>query len=67
MHIGAMLQEDMHHVQMSILRRLVQWSPVTVVPSISIRAAFEKNGLSLDSFKTVHGIGYIFEPDKPAV
>ncbi len=33
---------------------------------VKIRAAFEKNGLSLDSFKTVHGIGYIFEPDKPA-
>ena len=32
---------------------------------VKIRAAFEKNGLSLDSFKTVHGIGYIFEPDKP--
>ena len=34
---------------------------------VKIRAAFEENGLSLDSFKTVHGIGYIFEPDKPAV
>jgi len=32
---------------------------------VKIRAAYEKNGLSLDSFKTVHGIGYIFEPDKP--
>jgi len=31
---------------------------------VKIRAAFEENGLSLDSFKTVHGIGYIFEPDK---
>jgi len=31
---------------------------------VKIRAAYEKNGLSLDSFKTVHGIGYIFEPDK---
>jgi DNA-binding response OmpR family regulator len=29
---------------------------------VKVRAAFEKNGLSLDSFKTVHGIGYIFEP-----
>lgn len=29
---------------------------------VKIRAAFEKNGLTLDSFKTVHGIGYIFEP-----
>lgn len=33
---------------------------------VKIRAAFEENGLSLDSFKTVHGIGYIFEPDKPS-
>lgn len=33
---------------------------------VKIRAAFEENGLSLDSFKTVHGIGYIFEPNKPA-
>jgi two-component system alkaline phosphatase synthesis response regulator PhoP len=32
---------------------------------VKIRAAFEENGLSLDSFKTVHGIGYIFEPEKP--
>jgi DNA-binding response OmpR family regulator len=29
---------------------------------VKVRAAFEKNGLSLDCFKTVHGIGYIFEP-----
>ncbi len=29
---------------------------------VKIRAAFERNGLSLESFKTVHGIGYIFEP-----
>lgn len=29
---------------------------------VKIRAAFAGNGLSLDSFKTVHGIGYIFEP-----
>ncbi len=29
---------------------------------VKVRAAFAKNGLSLDSFKTVHGIGYIFEP-----
>jgi len=27
---------------------------------VKIRAAFEENGLSLDSFKTVHGIGHIF-------
>ncbi|MDI1249916.1 MAG: response regulator transcription factor [Lacunisphaera sp.] len=31
---------------------------------VKVRAAFAKNGLSLDSFKTVHGIGYIFEPGK---
>ena len=29
---------------------------------VKVRAAFEKNGLSLDCFKTVHGIGYIYEP-----
>ncbi|MBP6865546.1 MAG: response regulator transcription factor [Candidatus Didemnitutus sp.] len=29
---------------------------------VKVRAAFTKNGLTLDSFKTVHGIGYIFEP-----
>ena len=34
---------------------------------VKVRAAFEKQGLSLDCFKTVHGIGYIFEPPgKPA-
>lgn len=29
---------------------------------VKVRSAFTKNGLTLDSFKTVHGIGYIFEP-----
>jgi len=29
---------------------------------VKVRAAFAKNGLTLESFKTVHGIGYIFEP-----
>jgi DNA-binding response OmpR family regulator len=29
---------------------------------VKVRAAFQNNGLTLDSFKTVHGIGYIFEP-----
>jgi len=29
---------------------------------VKVRSAFSKNGLTLDSFKTVHGIGYIFEP-----
>ncbi|MFZ5494106.1 MAG: response regulator transcription factor [Verrucomicrobiota bacterium] len=33
---------------------------------VKVRAAFAKNGISLDSFKTVHGIGYIFEPPAPA-
>ena len=33
---------------------------------VKVRSAFEKNGLSLDCFKTVHGIGYIFEPPTPA-
>ncbi len=33
---------------------------------VKVRSAFEKNGISLDSFKTVHGIGYIFEPPAPA-
>lgn len=29
---------------------------------VKVRAAFTKNGISFDCFKTVHGIGYIFEP-----
>ena len=29
---------------------------------VKVRAAFAQHGLSLDCFKTVHGIGYIFEP-----
>ena len=29
---------------------------------VKVRSAFDKNGISLDCFKTVHGIGYIFEP-----
>ncbi len=29
---------------------------------VKVRAAFDKNSISLDCFKTVHGIGYIFEP-----
>jgi DNA-binding response OmpR family regulator len=29
---------------------------------VKVRAAFDKNGISLDCFRTVHGIGYIFEP-----
>jgi DNA-binding response OmpR family regulator len=33
---------------------------------VKVRAAFDKNGLSLDCFKTVHGIGYIFEPPAPS-
>jgi DNA-binding response OmpR family regulator len=31
---------------------------------VKVRSAFEANGLTLDAFKTVHGIGYIFEPSK---
>ncbi|MDQ5977147.1 MAG: hypothetical protein QG602_119 [Verrucomicrobiota bacterium] len=33
---------------------------------VKVRAAFDKNGISLDCFKTVHGIGYIFEPPAAA-
>ncbi|RXK56708.1 response regulator transcription factor [Oleiharenicola lentus] len=33
---------------------------------VKVRAAFDKNGVSLDCFKTVHGIGYIFEPPASA-
>lgn len=33
---------------------------------VKVRGVFEKNGISLDSFKTVHGIGYIFETPAPA-
>ena len=29
---------------------------------VKVRAAFDQNGISLDCFRTVHGIGYIFEP-----
>lgn len=29
---------------------------------VKVRASFAANGISLDCFKTVHGIGYIFEP-----
>jgi len=29
---------------------------------VKVRDLFEKNGLSLDCFRTVHGIGYIFDP-----
>ena len=32
------------------------------VSPAKVRAAFDKNSISLDCFKTVHGIGYIFEP-----
>ena len=32
---------------------------------VKIRGAFEANNISLDSFKTVHGIGYIFEAPAP--
>ncbi|MBL9215174.1 MAG: response regulator transcription factor [Opitutaceae bacterium] len=29
---------------------------------VKVRSLFDGNGISLDCFKTVHGIGYIFEP-----
>ena len=29
---------------------------------VKVRGLFARNGLALDCFKTVHGIGYIFEP-----
>jgi two-component system alkaline phosphatase synthesis response regulator PhoP len=29
---------------------------------VKVRGAFAKNGISLDCFKTIHGIGYLFEP-----
>lgn len=34
---------------------------------VKVRSAFGENGISLDCFKTVHGIGYIFEPPGAAV
>ena len=32
---------------------------------VKVRELFKAHGISLDSFRTVHGVGYIFEPDKP--
>jgi DNA-binding response OmpR family regulator len=32
---------------------------------VKVRELFNKHGISLDAFRTVHGVGYIFEPDKP--
>ena len=29
---------------------------------VKVRGAFAKNGISLDCFRTIHGIGYLFEP-----
>lgn len=31
---------------------------------VKVRDLFEEHGISLDAFRTVHGVGYIFEPDK---
>jgi DNA-binding response OmpR family regulator len=31
---------------------------------VKVREIFKKHGISLDSFRTVHGVGYIFEPDE---
>jgi DNA-binding response OmpR family regulator len=33
---------------------------------VKVRELFRNNGLSLDAFRTVHSIGYIFDPDPPA-
>jgi len=33
---------------------------------VKVRELFRANGLNLDSFRTVHSIGYIFEPDGDA-
>jgi len=30
---------------------------------VKVRDTFKKRGLSLDAFRTVHGVGYIFDPD----
>lgn len=30
---------------------------------VKIRTLFMKNGLTLDAFRTVHGVGYIFDPE----
>jgi DNA-binding response OmpR family regulator len=32
---------------------------------VKVRELFRNNGLTLDCFRTVHSIGYIFEPPKP--
>ena len=29
---------------------------------VRVRNLFKEHGLSLDTFRTVHGVGYIFEP-----
>jgi len=29
---------------------------------VKIRDLFKRNGRSLDAFRTVHGVGYIFDP-----
>lgn len=31
---------------------------------VKVRDLFKEHGISLDAFRTVHGVGYIFEPDK---
>lgn len=33
---------------------------------VKVRELFKRHGLSLDSFRTVHGVGYIFAPDEDA-
>jgi DNA-binding winged helix-turn-helix (wHTH) protein len=29
---------------------------------VKVRDLFRKHGIELDNFRTVHGVGYIFEP-----
>ncbi len=33
---------------------------------VKIRELFRRHGLALDSFRTIHGVGYIFDPDEAA-
>lgn len=31
---------------------------------VKVRDLFRKHGIELDNFRTVHGVGYIFEPGR---
>ena len=33
---------------------------------VKVRDLFKEHGITLDAFRTIHGVGYIFEPSKPA-